>query len=79
MSLNERVQQALAENLAEQGGGMVTGFYLVADVIDDEGGHGWLYATAPDQPLQQSIGLVEWARDCCRYEQWRHLEDGGDR
>lgn len=73
--LNEKVADLLADDLAENGGGFVTGFYLIAEHVDGEGQDGWLYATPGNQTMSRTTGLIEWARGVARYEQRRHLED----
>ncbi len=76
--LNERVRGFIEAWLGESGGGMVTGFHLIADFVDADGGQSWMYATAPDQKLITTMGLIEWARGVARYEQRMYHETGGD-
>lgn len=76
--LQARVQAAIDEYLAANGGGFVTGWHFVADLIDSDGEQNWLYATADDQKAMTTMGLIEWARGVARYEQHRYLDDLGD-
>lgn len=73
--LGQKIERALTEHLAEEGGGMVTAFYFVAEYIDGEGEHAWVYATAPDQRMSTTAGLIKWAEGIVEYEQRRYLED----
>jgi hypothetical protein len=76
--LQARVQAAIDEHLAENGGGFVTSWHFVADFIDSDGEESWLFATADDQKAMATMGLLEWARGVAQYEQRRYLEDIGD-
>lgn len=78
MTLQDRINSALADHLAEHGGGMVSAFHLAVEYVDAEGEEGWAFATAPDQRLSRTIGLVEWSRGHLRHEQRRYLEGLGD-
>lgn len=76
--LAEKISNLVSEDLAEVGGGFVTGFYLIAEYVDGDGHDGWLYAAPDNQTLSRTTGLIEWARGVARYEQQRHLEDATD-
>ena len=77
MSVTARVSQALEEYLVENGGGMVTAFHIVADYIDADGQHSWIYATAADQRQLTTLGLIEWAKGVAQHDQRKYLEDEG--
>ena len=57
----ESVGEALAQVMAESGGGFVTGFCLVAEVIDSDGDRGWITATTEGQALSTTLGLLRWS------------------
>lgn len=73
--LHDRIHAALSEDLAAEGGGMVTRFYLIAGVIDADGEQCWVYSTPPEQTQTDTLGLIEYARGIAKYEQRRYLED----
>lgn len=73
--LPEQVRDLITEALAEEGGGMVTGYYLIAGFIDADGDHGWLYATPEDQQMATTMGLLQWGQGCAQYEQHKYLEE----
>jgi hypothetical protein len=72
--LADSVGATLAEHLAQNGGGFVTSWHLVANLIDGNGEQSWLYATAPDQLQIQTLGLLEWSRGVAHHDQRRYLE-----
>jgi hypothetical protein len=75
-SLEDKVFGVIAEHLAqEEGGGFVTGFYLIADYNDAEGRESWLYATAPDQNLSTTLGMLRVANGAAEYELKRYFDD----
>lgn len=73
--LNAKIEAVISKHLAESGGGFLGSWFLVATFIDDEGEQAWLHQTAPDQRMQDTLGLVEWGRGICDYEQRRYLEE----
>lgn len=69
LPLNERVSALLYEFLQEQGqGGMVNGFYLVYDYMDNDGIEKWSFTAAPAQKLMTSLGLLSWANHVANFE-----------
>jgi hypothetical protein len=77
--LSEAVNEAAGRWLAEHGGGMVTGVWFVMNYVDAEtGGQDWAWATAGDQTLERSMGLVMWSDGLLRYEQRRYLDGLAD-
>ena len=56
----EAVSEALAQVMAEAGGGFVTGFCLVAEVIDGDGDRGWVTAHADGQSPSATLGMLRW-------------------
>ena len=44
------------------GNGMVTGYYVVGEFINEDGKRCWLADYPTDQGLSYSIGLLEWGR-----------------
>lgn len=54
------VAQALSEWLASNGGGMVTGFAICVDFIDEDGDRGWATAHAENQPPATTLGLLRF-------------------
>lgn len=44
------------------GNGMVTGYYVVGEFINEDGKRCWLADYPEGQSLSYSIGLIEWAR-----------------
>lgn len=73
-ALQAKIQRTIDEHVAEEGGGFVTAWHLIAEYIDTEGEESWLYATADNQKAMTTIGLIEWARGVTRYEQHRYLD-----
>jgi hypothetical protein len=73
--LNAAIENAVAQFVAEHGGGMVTAWHYVASVADLDGGHSWLYATAPNQRGITTMGLLQWAEGVAKHEQRRHLSE----
>ena len=63
MQLRERLQAAIEEHLAEQGGGFVTGFVCAVDMLDEEGDQCLLFTTPDGQRTALSMGLVEYSRE----------------
>lgn len=49
-------------------GGMLVGYYVMAEFIGDDGRRHWLADFPEEQTLSYSIGLVEWARLALRAE-----------
>lgn len=57
------IADAIAEQLKADGiTGMVTGYILLAEYIDDDGDPCWYTSHPGDQRLSTSIGQVEWLR-----------------
>lgn len=55
------IMDAIAEQLRSDGKpGMVTGYILLAEYVDDDGEPCWLTSHPEDQRLSTSIGQVEW-------------------
>jgi hypothetical protein len=77
-NLAPRIQHELDSYLGENGGGMVTSFYFVAEFIDPDGDQSWVYCTAPDQRMNATFGLLKWAMGCAEYEQRRYLDEMGE-
>jgi hypothetical protein len=76
VTLEDRVQDAIAAHLAETGdGGMVTAFHLAVEFVDSAGDDAWLYVTAPRQRMSHTLGLIEWSRGVALYEQRRYLDE----
>ena len=75
--LQALIEQALSGYMQSKGGGMVNAWYLVADVVDADGGQSWLFSNAPDQLLMTTMGLIEWARGAAMYEQRCYLAERG--
>lgn len=71
--LRERIQASIDNHLATHGGGMVTGWYFIAEYIDPDGDEAWLYATADNQRAITTMGLLKWAVGVAKYEQQRYL------
>lgn len=61
------VGNALQAMLSE-GGGMVVGYYVIAEFIGPDGRRHWLADFPEEQTLSYSIGLIEWARLALRAE-----------
>jgi hypothetical protein len=76
-NLADRVHAAISEHLADNGGGMVTEYHVIANVIDSDGEQQWIYAVPSEQLLVTTIGLIEWARGVAQYEQRCHLRESG--
>ncbi|HET7327860.1 MAG TPA: hypothetical protein VFJ14_11320 [Nocardioidaceae bacterium] len=72
--LQARVQSAIEEYLAENGGGFVTSWHFIADFIDSDGEQSWLHHTAEDQTMSTTMGLIRWAQGVADYEQQRYLD-----
>ena len=49
-----------AEWLASNGGGMVTGFALCVDFIDEDGDRGWATAHSDGQAPAHTLGLLRF-------------------
>ena len=57
------IMDAIAEQLRIDGRpGMVTGYILLAEYVDDDGDPCWLTSHPEDQRLSTTIGQVEWLR-----------------
>ena len=55
------IHDAISKTLQTEGRtGMVTGYVLLAEYIDDDGDHCWYLSHPEDQRLSTSIGQVEW-------------------
>jgi hypothetical protein len=82
MDLAEQVRDLITQQLAADGGGMVTGFYLAAEFVDGDGDRGWMYASPEGQGLSQTMGIIEFAKGVVRFEQQAYLveltEDDND-
>lgn len=76
--LGPAVHQAIQEHLTAAGGGMVTSLYCIVEFIDADGEPAWMYATADDQRMGTTMGLIEWARGIAQYELRRYLDDMDD-
>ena len=76
--LQHRIEQTIAEYLADNGGGMVTSWHFVADLMDSDGDTAWLWETAPDQRMITTMGLLAWAQGMVDYEQRAYLNELGD-
>lgn len=72
--LGDQIQGTLNDHLAEDGGGIVTAYHVIAEYIDDDGEHGWLYVTPEDQRQCTTMGLIDWAHGVATYEQQRYLD-----
>lgn len=57
--LAQRVQDAISDVLAQEGG-MLTGFVLSVDYLDADGEQGWQYAQAEDQSATSTLGMLRW-------------------
>lgn len=73
MDISQRIQQAIEEQLAEEGGGFVTSWFLVADSLDREGEPSWIYAAPRDQRQITTMGLLKWSMGIAEYEQNEYL------
>lgn len=69
------LEEALEKYLGQSGGGMVTSFAFIADIIDADGEERWLWATLPGQKTITTAGLVEWLHQVITYESQRHLAE----
>lgn len=77
-TLPERIERAVHEHLADTGGGMVTGWYFIADFIDADGKPSWIWAAPDEQTQSTTLGLLAWAKGVADYEQRRYLEEEED-
>jgi hypothetical protein len=79
--LNQAVMDSVTRELAESGGGYVTGYIMVASVVNLDGTSGLYVLAAPDQLTITSLGMTayaeEWFRDDARI-QINSLMDGDE-
>lgn len=73
--IQSKVQAAIDQHLAENGGGFVTGWHFIADFIDEDGDQSWLFATADKQRAMTTMGLLAWANGITAFEQQCYLEE----
>ena len=63
MSDETPILDAIAQQLRDDGiSGMVTGYIMVAEYVDDDGDACYFWAAPGEQRLMTSIGQVEWLR-----------------
>ena len=72
--LSDQIHSALNDHLADEGGGMVTAFHLIAEYVDDQGEHCWMYTTAEDQRQSVTMGLIAYAQGVAQHEQQAYLD-----
>ncbi len=56
----ENIQAAIDKYLAENGGGMVTGWTCAVDYFDSDGERSWALATFDSQTPSQTLGMLRW-------------------
>lgn len=60
--MTEAVLQAMSDQLAARGGGMVTGFICTAEFLDADGDPSFMILEPVEQMTQRSLGMVEYVR-----------------
>jgi hypothetical protein len=78
MSESQREDEdRLLATISECTGGIVTGFVVAAEYIDEDGDRCIFGCTLTDQKAHTSLGLIAWADAIERAElvQWRRIDD----
>jgi hypothetical protein len=57
---------------------MVTGYYVIANVVLSDGSNGWVYDAPEGQSLYTSMALVGWAQGILAAEQVAYLQGDDD-
>ncbi len=68
VELSARIQAVIETYMAENGGGMLTNFILMASYIDADGARAWMMRVPQQQGLFDTLGLVEWTAVSIRNE-----------
>jgi hypothetical protein len=58
--LSEKIADVINDHLKQEGGGMMTGFVLGVDYMDEEGDRQFLNVEAPGQHITDSLGILRW-------------------
>lgn len=72
------IRDTLTDLVAQRGGGFVTGFSLLAELVDADGERGWLFAQHPDQAPTTTIGQLRFATICAETDLNEYLTAEGD-
>lgn len=67
------LRAAIADYVAEVRGGMLTGFYLIGDYLDEEGRECWFNVVGENQGLNKTVGLATFAKADVDYMMQRYL------